>query len=90
MSTSIQEKRTTLPMRQGSVATEYLTAGDGPPLLLLHGYERLCRMALMPGYLEATLRALMATNTLWQQSESEMLLDRLHRVVQPTLVLWGE
>jgi pimeloyl-ACP methyl ester carboxylesterase len=35
--------------------------------------------------LEATLSALIATNT-----ESEILLDQLHRLPQPVLVLWGD
>lgn len=51
-------------------------------------YERLYRMALQPGYLEATLSALQGTNTFWGQSE--VLLEQLHRVSPPTLLLWGE
>lgn len=53
-------------------------------------YDRLYRMALLPGYLEATLLTLRAVNTLWGQRESEIVLDELHRLNMPTLVLWGD
>lgn len=53
-------------------------------------YDRLFRMALLPGYLEATLLTLRAANTLWGQRESEIVLDQLHRLKMPTLVLWGD
>jgi len=53
-------------------------------------YERLYRMALLPGYLEATLLTLRATNTLWGQRESEIVLGELHGLKMPTLLLWGD
>jgi pimeloyl-ACP methyl ester carboxylesterase len=51
-------------------------------------YQRLYRMALLPGYLEAVAGTLRAITSSFGQSE--ILLDQLHRVIPPTRVFWGE
>jgi pimeloyl-ACP methyl ester carboxylesterase len=56
-----------------------------PYLIAWSWYERMYRMALRRSYLEATLSALVAANT-----DSEIVLDQLHRLPQPVLVLWGD
>jgi pimeloyl-ACP methyl ester carboxylesterase len=53
-------------------------------------YCRLYRLALLPGYMEATVLALRNNNTLWNQCESVIVLDRLHELAMPVLVLWGD
>jgi pimeloyl-ACP methyl ester carboxylesterase len=46
-----------------------------------------CRLALLPGYLEAHLTALRALVS--PLGQREVLVDRLPSVKMPTLVVWG-
>ncbi|CAA9892060.1 Alpha/beta hydrolase fold protein [Candidatus Methylobacter favarea] len=53
-------------------------------------YCQLYRLALIPRYMEAIVLALRTNNTLWSQWESVIVLDRLHQLTMPVLVLWGD
>jgi pimeloyl-ACP methyl ester carboxylesterase len=45
------------------------------------------RVAMVPGFLDASLAAVRANSRPWGQRE--VVLEELHRLTRPTLVLWG-
>ena len=58
---------------------------SAPPEWLAEQY----RLGLSSGFMETTLAALRAHVSPVGQRESEILLDELHRLAVPTLVVWG-
>ena len=48
------------------------------------------QMALMPGYLEATVASMRSVGTILGQRARRIVLNQLHELDLPTLVLWGD
>jgi 4,5:9,10-diseco-3-hydroxy-5,9,17-trioxoandrosta-1(10),2-diene-4-oate hydrolase len=74
----------------GAIQRAWVKAGllfARPERVLTEWIEEQCRLARLPGFLEAALAALRAQIDLGGQRE--VLLDRLSHLEMPTLVIWG-
>jgi pimeloyl-ACP methyl ester carboxylesterase len=84
----------------GGINTQYLEAGTGRPMLLVHGHEQSATswrwvihaeqhdVGRRPGQLEASTA--MARALFDITGQREILLDQLPTLTMPTLVIWGE
>ncbi len=71
-------------LRQVSRVSELFWRKDRAPASWL---EEQRRLAMLPGFLDASIAAKRAVIGPWGQRE--VLLDQLHRLTMPTLVVWG-